>query len=67
MTIIDSIREFLSIPVVGLKNEVQPVMGFNYGAKNTKDKIYFIILLCMVDVLYILKISLKYLLFGSLN
>lgn len=36
MTIIDSIREFLSIPVVGLKNEVQPVMGFNYGTKKYK-------------------------------
>ena len=33
MTVINSIREVLTMPVSGLTNGAQPVMGFNYGAK----------------------------------
>ena len=33
MTVINSIREVISMPVNGLTNSAQPVMGFNYGAK----------------------------------
>jgi Na+-driven multidrug efflux pump len=32
MTVINSIREVISMPVSGLTNSAQPVMGFNYGA-----------------------------------
>lgn len=36
MTIIHSIREFLTMPVAGLRSASQPVMGFNYGAREYK-------------------------------
>ena len=32
MTVINSIREVVQLPVQGLTNSAQPVMGFNYGA-----------------------------------
>ena len=32
MTVINSIREVISMPVNGLTNSAQPVMGYNYGA-----------------------------------
>lgn len=33
MSLINSIREFTSLPASGITNGAQPVMGFNYGAK----------------------------------
>lgn len=33
MTILNSVREILSLPVMGIANGAQPVLGFNYGAK----------------------------------
>ncbi len=33
MTILNSVREVLSMPVSGITNGAQPVLGFNYGAK----------------------------------
>ncbi len=33
MTIIISIREIISLPVTGIVNSAQPVIGFNYGAQ----------------------------------
>ncbi len=33
MTVLGSVRELLSLPVGGLANGSQPVIGFNYGAK----------------------------------
>lgn len=33
MTIINSIREVIQMPVMGLSNSAQPVLGFNFGAK----------------------------------
>lgn len=33
MTIINSVREIMSLPAQGLANASQPVLGFNYGAK----------------------------------
>lgn len=33
MTVLNSVREILSLPVQGLTNGAQPVIGFNYGAK----------------------------------
>ncbi len=33
MTVINSVREMISLPVLGLSNGAQPVLGYNYGAK----------------------------------
>ena len=33
MTVLSSVREMVSLPVSGLSQGAQPVMGFNYGAK----------------------------------
>ncbi len=33
MTVINSIREIATVPINGLTNAAQPVMGYNYGAK----------------------------------
>lgn len=33
MTILNSVREILTLPVMGISNGAQPVLGFNYGAK----------------------------------
>lgn len=33
MTVLNSIREILSMPVMGITNGSQPVLGFNYGAR----------------------------------
>ena len=36
MTVINSVREMVSLPVLGLSNGAQPVIGFNYGAKKNQ-------------------------------
>ena len=44
MTVLNSVREILSLPVSGLSNGAQPVMGFNYGAQKyhrVKESIRF--------------------------
>lgn len=33
MTVINSVREVVTLPVIGISNGAQPVLGFNYGAK----------------------------------
>ncbi len=33
MTIVNSVREVVSMPVSGITNSAQPVMGYNYGAR----------------------------------
>lgn len=33
MTILNSVREILTLPVMGIANGSQPVLGYNYGAK----------------------------------
>lgn len=45
MTVVNTIREFLSMPVSGLGNGARPVIGFNYGAheyRRVKRAIKFI-------------------------
>ncbi len=32
MTVINSVREMISLPVLGISNGTQPVLGYNYGA-----------------------------------
>ncbi len=52
MTIINSVREIASLPVMGLSSGGQPVLGFNYGAKQpqrVKDGIRF---MALTGVLY---------------
>lgn len=36
MTIINSVREVISMPVTGLSHSAQPIIGFNYGAGEYK-------------------------------
>lgn len=33
MTVINTVREVISMPVQGITHSSQPVMGYNYGAK----------------------------------
>ena len=50
MTVINSVREVISMPVSGLTNSAQPVMGYNYGAgeyKRTRQAIVFISVVCI--------------------
>lgn len=49
MTIINSVREVLSMPVNGFANGAQPVMGYNYGAgeyKRVRQCIKFTAFVC---------------------
>lgn len=51
MTVINSVREVVSMPVQGLTNSAQPVMGYNYGAKEygrVKKAIAFTSVSCIV-------------------
>ena len=51
MTILNSIREILSMPVQGITNGAPPVLGFNYGAGNfgqVKKAIRFMSVVCVV-------------------
>ncbi len=44
MTVLNSVREILSLPVGGISSGAQPVMGYNYGAKQpgrVKESIRF--------------------------
>lgn len=50
MTVINSVREVISMPVNGLTNSAQPVMGFNYGAgeyKRVRKAIVFMSVICI--------------------
>lgn len=50
MTIINSVREVITMPLNGLTNGAQPVLGFNYGAKEygrVKQAIIFMSGLCV--------------------
>lgn len=51
MTVINSVREVISMPVTGITNSAQPVLGFNYGAgeyKRVRGGIVFMSLCCVV-------------------
>lgn len=48
MTVINSVREMVSLPVMGISHGAQPILGFNYGAKKyerVKEGIRFTALL----------------------
>lgn len=36
MTVLSSVREMVSLPVSGISNGAQPVLGFNYGARENE-------------------------------
>ena len=51
MTIINSVREVLWLPVLGLSNSTQPVIGFNYGAgeyERVKTAIRFMVTVVVI-------------------
>lgn len=51
MTVINSIREVLTLPVNGITNGAQPVMGFNYGAgkyTRVREGIRFTSIICIL-------------------
>ena len=50
MTVINSVREVISMPVNGMTNSSQPVMGFNYGAGEygrVRKSIVFVSVACI--------------------
>lgn len=54
MTVINSIREIIIMPVNGLTSGAQPVMGFNYGArtyKRVRSAIKFVSVVCIAYTL----------------
>lgn len=51
MTVINSIREIIMMPVSGITNGSQPVLGFNYGAKEyrrVRSGIKFMSIVCIL-------------------
>lgn len=54
MTIINSVREVITMPANGIISGSQPVLGYNYGAKKydqVKQGIIFMTLVCLVYML----------------
>lgn len=52
MTIINSVREVISMPVNGVTNGAQPVMGYNYGAREYERVKKSVIFMSVVCILY---------------
>ena len=55
MTIINSVREVIHMPVSGVGNGAQPVMSFNYGAKEygrVKQTIRYTAVILLVYTLF---------------
>ncbi len=52
MTVINSVREVISMPVSGITNGAQPVMGFNYGAEKYDRVKRAIIFTSVVSISY---------------
>jgi len=51
MTVINSIREIITMPVMGITNGAQPVIGYNYGAgeyRRVRSSIKFMSTVCIV-------------------
>ena len=61
MTVLNSIREVIGMPVSGVTNGSQPVMSYNYGARcfqRVKKCIRFMTLLCVVYMIFMWLITL---------
>ncbi|MFR2781399.1 MAG: MATE family efflux transporter [Clostridium sp.] len=54
MTVINSVREVISMPAQGVTNSAQPIMGYNYGAKEYGRVKKAIVFMSSVSVLYTL-------------
>lgn len=59
MTVLNSVREMLTLPVMGIANGSQPVLGYNYGAKQfqrVKEGIRFtsVVGICYTFIVWIL-------------
>lgn len=52
MTVVNSVREVISLPINGLTNSAQPVMGFNYGAGEYGRVKKAIVFMSVVSVAY---------------
>lgn len=52
MTVVNSVREIISMPVNGITNSAQPVMGYNYGAGEYKRVKKAIVFISVVAVVY---------------
>lgn len=52
MTVINSVREILALPVMGLSNGSQPVIGYNYGAKKFRRVKQGIRFTAIIGILY---------------
>ena len=52
MTVINSVREVISLPISGLTNSAQPIMGYNYGAEQYGRVKQAIIFMSMVSISY---------------
>ncbi len=52
MTVINSIREVVSMPVMGVTHGAQPIMGYNYGASEYKRVKQAIIFISIVSISY---------------
>lgn len=52
MTVINSVREVISLPINGLTNSAQPVMGYNYGAREYGRVKKAIVFMSLVAVAY---------------
>ena len=48
MTVLNSIREIVMMPVKGITSASQPVLGFNFGAKKFKSTIKFSSIACII-------------------
>lgn len=51
MTVINSVREIITMPVMGVTNGAQPVIGFNYGAEEygrVRSAIKFTTAVCVI-------------------
>ena len=53
MTVINTVREVISMPVQGITHSSQPVMGYNYGAKEYRrvNKIYRLALTIAIGIM----------------
>lgn len=54
MTVLNSVREILSLPVSGLTSGAQPVLGYNYGARRFERVCQGIRFMSMIGILYTL-------------
>lgn len=56
MTVLNSVREIITMPVMGISNAAQPVIGFNYGAKKydrVRSSILFLTAVCVSFTVFV--------------